>query len=212
MTRRKHLPRWAAPDHGTLVDLGVSTLIEVLRARFQRLTITLDEHNAIVVPPKLVSYEAPFDRSVVFHVSGGAIVLGWDFPSNEDAYDLAGILDDLDYDEAVDIIEDASGLHKPWAEQHGDTPAALRAWLRQKVDAGWAEDWFPRHPFERLPGFEILDALKSATRKQLGLQEADCGGPASDGVPCIAVSCTAPELQAVLDAALLPFVLARNTP
>jgi hypothetical protein len=68
------------------------------------------------------------------------------------------------------------------------------------------ETWGAREAGEYAPGFELMHCLPLEDVKRLGLRERDLGGPASS-VPCVSTRASASELNAVISAHALPFLV-----
>jgi hypothetical protein len=89
-----------------------------------------------------------------------------------------------------------------------DTDETITRWLNCKVDdIDELCSWCTKNvPDEYYPGRIIYNALTPDERLTLGLVWADLGGPAST-VPCVKVTASIEELNSVLAAKGLPFVV-----
>jgi hypothetical protein len=124
------------------------------------------------------------------------------------------------YEETRKAVLDATGWSSEeefqWAEtdEKGDlipgtdTEGRLQAWLNSHLDDNYdlLETWGAREASEYAPGFELMHCLPIEDVKRLSLREGDLGGPASS-VPCVSTRASASELNAVISAHALPFLV-----
>jgi hypothetical protein len=87
-----------------------------------------------------------------------------------------------------------------------DTEERLLTCLNSPVDDYDKEKWGARESGEYAPGFELMWGLPVEDVKRLGLRERDLGGPASY-VPCVSTRASVAELNAVIAAHALPFLV-----
>jgi hypothetical protein len=122
------------------------------------------------------------------------------------------------YEETRKAVLDATGWsieeEFQWAktDENGDlipgtdTEERLLTWLNSPVDRCHLETWGERECGEYAPGFELMARLPVEDVKRLGLRERNLGGPASF-VPCVATRASVAELNAVIAAHGLPFLV-----
>jgi len=87
-----------------------------------------------------------------------------------------------------------------------DTEERLLTWLNSPIDGCDLETWGDRECGEYAPGFELMARLPVEDVKRLRFCERDLGGPASS-VPCVSTRASVAELNAVIAAHRLPFLV-----
>jgi len=140
-----------------------------------------------------------------------------DNPTNSEYYGI-DLPPGSTYEETRKAVLDATGWSFDeefrWAktDEKGDlipgtdTEERLLTWLNSPVDRCDLETWGDRECGEYAPGFELMASLPVEDVKRLGFRERDLGGPASS-VPCVSTRASVAELNAVITAHGLPFLV-----